>query len=216
MENKINYYLLGEKIIEELQPNGKKPRILLHACCGPCSAHPLTYLCPHFDVTILFNNSNIYPKEEHDKRYDVLLELIEDLKRDYGYDIKVVLPPYDNEGYTKDLEPLKDIPEGGARCFYCYEKRMDEAYKYANENGYDYFTTVMSISRYKNAQVLNSIGQKLSEKYPNTKYFYSDFKKAKGQDHRNELVRLYKLYDQNYCGCVYSYNEMLERTKKDV
>ena len=214
MENKVNYFLEGEKILEDISKKGEKPRLLVHACCGPCATYPLVYLCPHFDVTILYNNSNIFPKEEHDKRYQVLVDLVGYYKKDYGFDIKVVLPPYENEEYMKDLEPYKDTPEGGQRCMVCYEKRLEQAFKYASENGYDYVTTVMTISRYKNAQVLNHLGQKLTDKYPNVKYFFSDFKKNRGQDYRNELVKKYNLYDQIYCGCVYSYNEMLERVKK--
>lgn len=214
MENKVNYFLEGEKILENLALKGEKPSLLVHACCGPCATYPLTYLCPHFNVTILYNNSNIFPKEEHDKRYQVLMDLVNYYKRDYGFDIKVILPPYENEEYMKDLEPYKDTPEGGKRCMVCYEKRLEQAFKYASENGYQYVTTVMTISRYKNAQVLNQLGLKLMEKYPNVKYFLSDFKKNRGQDYRNELVKKYNLYDQIYCGCEYSYNEMLERVNK--
>ena len=211
MENKKNYYLEGEKILQELTSLGKKPRLLVHSCCGPCSAYPLTYLFPYFDITIMFNNSNIYPEEEYKRRLNELYFLLDCYKRDFGYDIKVIEVPYDNETYNKTLEPLKDIPEGGLRCFTCYEKRMRQAMEYASENCFDYLTTVMTISRYKNAQKLNEIGEKLSKEYPNVKYFFSDFKKNNGQLKRNELVRKYNLYEQQYCGCIYSYEEMKKR-----
>lgn len=212
MENKINYYLKGEEILKEIKNLPHKPKLLVHSCCGPCSAYPLTYLFPYFDITIYFNNSNIFPQEEYERRLHELKYLLECYKRDYGYNIDVIVTPYDNEEYTKTtLEPLKDIPEGGIRCFNCYERRMEEAYKFASENGYDYFVTVMSISRFKNAQKINEIGENLSKKYPNVKYFFSDFKKNKGQDYARELTKKYELYQQQYCGCKYSYDDMLKR-----
>ena len=90
---------------------------------------------------------------------------------------------------------------------------MDEAYAYAEKNHFDYFTTVMTISRQKNSEVLNEIGEKLSRKYPNTRYFFSDFKKKKGMDRSVELSSQYGLYKQNYCGCIYSYNKRKEHEK---
>lgn len=212
MENKKNYYLEGEKILQEVASLGQKPKLLVHSCCGPCSAYPLVYLFPYFDITIYFNNSNIYPEEEYTRRLNELKFLLDCYKKDYGFNIEVVETPYDNENYNKTtLEPLKEIPEGGLRCFTCYEKRMRQAMEYASNNSFDYFTTVMTISRFKNAQKLNEIGERLSKDYPSVKYFFSDFKKNNGQLKRNELVRKYKLYEQQYCGCIYSYEEMLKR-----
>ena len=109
--NKINYY---KKSLEELEalPKDKKPTLLLHACCGPCSTFPLTFLCPHFEVTIFFNNSNIYPSEEYFRRLNELKKFLEYFKRDYGYDVKVIETKYDNENYNKDLEKFADQDEG--------------------------------------------------------------------------------------------------------
>ena len=118
---------------------------------------------------------------------------------------------YDNDDYNKSLAPYALEKEGGKRCLICYEKRMDLTYRYADEHGYDYFTTVMTISRQKDSFILNDIGEKLSKKYK-TKYFYSDFKKHQGIDRTTELRKEYNLYNQLYCGCVYSY---LERKRKD-
>lgn len=193
----------------------QKPKLLLHACCGPCATFPLTFLCPHFDVTIFFNNSNIYPSEEYHRRLDELKKLLEYYKRDYGYIINFIVTEYKNEEYNKDLEPYKDLPEGETRCFICYEKRMDEAFKYADEHGYDYFTTVMSVSRQKSSQKMNEIGEKLQSKYKNTKYFFSDFKKNRGIDIGRELKIKYNLYQQLYCGCKYTYEKGLLKQKKN-
>lgn len=214
MENKINYYLISEKEIMSLSNDGSKPKLLLHACCGPCSTYPLMYLCPHFNVTIFFNNSNIYPKKEYVRRLKELKKFLTYVKRDFNYDVKLIVTSYDNDKYNIDLEPYKDLPEGQKRCFICYEKRLREGYKYASKNGYDYFTTVMSISRQKNSQVLNKIGEKLSKEFPNVKYFYSDFKKNKGIDVAREMRINYGLYQQLYCGCKYTYSKGIEKLKE--
>ena len=217
MDKKINYFLISESELKHIDLLDEKPKLLLHACCGPCSTFPLTYLCPHFEVTILFNNSNIYPESEYKRRLEELNKFLEYFKRDYGYNVGLIVKPYDNDEYNKDLEPYKDQPEGLQRCFICYEKRMDDAYKFASENKYDYFTTVMTISRQKDSQILNKIGEKLSKKYPDVKYFYSDFKKNKGIDIAREMRIKYDLYQQLYCGCKYTYEKGLakERAKNE-
>ncbi len=211
-----NYYEKSEEIIKAI-PKGKKPSLLMHVCCGPCACFPFTYLCPHFDLTIMFNNSNIYPEAEHGKRLGELKKLIGYMKRDYGYDIKLIVPEYENETYMKDLEPFGEIPEGGERCWVCYRKRMSQAYEYAEEHGFDYFCTVMSISREKNSQILNAIGASLEQEHPHTKYFYSDFKKKDGALKGTEIRKGYDLYYQNYCGCVYSLRlrEAYDRHKRE-
>ena len=210
---KVNYQRFCDALLPTL-PTDPKPKLLLHVCCGPCSCYPLLYLCPHFDVTIYYGNSNIYPAEEYAHRLGELKKLLEYLKRDHGFDIGLIVPPYDNEGYMRHLEPLKDQPEGGERCFLCYGLRMEEAYSYAAEHGFDYFTTVMTVSRQKNSQKLNEIGKALSKKYPSVQYLYSDFKKNKGLEIGTAIRKQYDLYNQDYCGCIYSYEEALVRREK--
>ena len=206
--DKINYYLVS---LEELKEIKGRPSMLLHACCGPCSSFPLTFLCPHFDVTIYYNNSNIFPEQEYSRRLEELKKLLEYFKRDYGYNVKLIIPKYDNKEYNQFLSKYEGEKEGGERCFACYEKRMAEAYQFAEDNGYQYFSTVMTVSRQKNSQKLNEIGKKLEKLHPNTKYFYSDFKKNKGQDKVSEMRKFYNLYAQQYCGCYLSYREYLVR-----
>ena len=213
--DKVNYYI---KSLEELKtiPKDKKPKLLLHACCGPCSCFPLVFLCPHFDVTIYYNNSNIYPEAEYTRRLEELKKLLEYVKKDYGFFVNLLIPEYKNIEYTKNvLEPLKEYPEGSLRCFACYEARMAEAYDYAEANGYDYFTTVMSISRQKSSQKMNEIGAKLEKDHKHTKYFYSDFKKNKGIDEGRAIKNHYGLYSQTYCGCVYSYKARIEYDERN-
>ena len=202
---KINYQLKALKTFKEVDKLDKKPSLLIHACCAPCSSHPLTMLTGHFDVTIYYTNSNIYPESEYNRRLNELKRFLKLFEKDYGHHVELVVPPYKNKEYNACLEPLKDIPEGGARCFLCYEMRMEDAYKFAAENHYDYFCTIMTISRQKNSQVINEIGAKLEKKYPSVKYLFSDFKKDNGLLHVKEMKAKYNLYQQLYCGCIYSY-----------
>lgn len=200
--DKINYYLKGEEIIKTF--NQKKPTLLMHVCCAPCSCYPLTYLIQYFDVTVHYNNSNIYPKSEWELRRKELIKFIDDFNRDYKSNVKLIIKDYNHEQFMKDLIPLKDEPERGKRCILCYTKRMKEAWAYADNNNFDYFTTVMTISRQKDSQVLNEIGSKLANEFKKTKYFYSDFKKNDGILKGQKIRDFYKLYQQNFCGCEYS------------
>jgi predicted adenine nucleotide alpha hydrolase (AANH) superfamily ATPase len=209
----VNYYKKSLAIIDSL-PKDKKPTLLLHACCGPCACWPLRFLAPYFNVTIMYNNSNIYPEKEYQRRLGELKKLLTYLERDYGIHVGLVVPPYNNEAYNVDLEPYADLPEGQKRCFICFHKRMKEAYDYAEKMGFDYFTTVMSISRQKDSQVLNKIGASLESEHQHTKYFYSDFKKAKGIDIGREMRLQYNLYNQLYCGCKYTYEKGQAKAKE--
>ncbi|MDO5329908.1 MAG: epoxyqueuosine reductase QueH [Bacillota bacterium] len=208
-EKYINYYDKSLEILTTFDKE-KKPTLLLHVCCGPCAGFPLTFVCQYFDVTILFNNSNIYPASEFKKRLDNLNILLAGLEKDYGFHINLVVPEYDYASFRKELEPYGDMPEGKQRCWICYRKRMEEAYQYAEERGFDYFTTVMTISREKNSQILNYIGSELERKHPKTKYFYSDFKKKDGFNKTVAIRKQYDLYYQMYCGCEYSLRDSLK------
>ena len=203
MQTYANYYKQSLRELSSLE-KGKKPKLLLHACCGPCSCFPLTFLCPYFDVTIYYGNSNIYPESEFLRRREELIKLLQDLKRDYGFEVNLVMPEYNHIEYMEDLRVFSKMREGGARCFLCYRKRMEEAYDYAESNDFDFFTTVMTISRQKNSQVLNRIGEELEKKHKKCKYFYSDFKKDGGIEKGRQMRIHYDLYNQLYCGCEYS------------
>lgn len=212
METKINYQ---ELLIEEIETlKGRKPRLLLHSCCGPCSTYPLTFLCPHFEVTLFYDNSNIYPEEEYRHRLEEQIRFLDCLERDYGYSVDIIVPEYDHEAYMEDLRPLCNEREGGSRCLLCYEKRMDKGFRYANANGYEYFSTLMTVSRQKDSKAMNEIGEKLSKKYPNAKYLHGDFKKDDGNLIGRRIARSYRLYEQNYCGCEYSLRREDEEPSK--
>lgn len=178
-----------------------KPTLLIHICCGVCSVYPLEYLRKYFNITIFFSNSNIYPYAEFDKRLNALKQYLEYLHDD---SIKLIIDGYHNDEYMKQLEPFKDEPEGGKRCKACYRLRMEETFKYADKNHYDYVTTVMSISNRKNADWINEIGEELNKKYSNTKYLYADFKKGDGITFNDSMNKKLNLYHQDYCGCIYS------------
>jgi predicted adenine nucleotide alpha hydrolase (AANH) superfamily ATPase len=111
------------------------------------------------------------------------------------------------------LEPYGDIKEGQERCLACFENRLNKCYQFAHENHYDYFGTVMTISRYKNAQQINQIGERLSQKYQPTKWLFADFKKNNGYEDSLLIIREQKMYLQEYCGCFYSYSKKLGKLK---
>lgn len=210
--NYINYYNVS---LEEIKSFGEtKPSIALHACCGPCASFPIEFISKYFSrLTIVFTNSNIYPSEEYERRLVELKKVIKISKEKYNFDIELVEFPYDNKTYNKILDEYGDQDEGLDRCKRCYKERMLQAYRYADEHNFDYFATVMTISRQKNSQVMNEIGKELSKNFK-TKYFYSDFKKNNGQLRASELRKEYDLYAQQYCGCIYSYARYLKRLKE--
>ena len=198
---KQNYQLILDKIIKEECADGKRPSLLLHACCAPCSSYVLEYLSEYFDITLFFYNPNISPKEENDFRQRELERLV--VEMGLSDKVGVLLGKYEPERFYELAKGLETLPEGGARCAKCYELRLSEAARLAAEGGYDFFCTTLSISPYKNAEWLNAIGEAQSEKY-GVRYLISDFKKRNGYKRSCELSAQYGLYRQNYCGCEFS------------
>ena len=199
-----NSYLIGEKLLKEVALLETKPKLLLHACCAPCSTYPLDKLKDLFDVTLFYNNSNIYPFNEYDRRLKELYSFIKAFNEEYNVDIKIIVPEYKNDEFNKRLEYAKDEPEKGKRCKFCYAYRLQEGYKYAFENNFDYFSTVMTISGQKDEKALNKIGRVLENIYPSVKFIEHNFKKQNGQLRSLELSKKYNLYRQTYCGCKFS------------
>lgn len=194
-----NYNDLMEEEIKKL--NGK-PKLLLHACCGVCSSSVIERLYPYFDITILYYNPNIYPKAEYMKRLVALEEIIDKMK----LDVRLIELGYLHREFKDKVKGLEKEKEGGERCNKCFYLRLEESAKFAKRNNFDYFTTTLSVSPYKNSQKLNEIGKMLEEKY-DIKYLYSDFKKKEGYKRSNELSNKYGIYRQHYCGCEYSLKE---------
>lgn len=199
--NAINYQKELDRIIENLTERGEVPTLLMHSCCAPCSSYCLSYLAEYFHITIYYYNPNIYPETEYQKRVKEQQRLIQELPVKHPVTFQEGV--YDPERFFAMAEGMEQIPEGGERCFHCYEMRQREAALAAKEGGFDYFTTTLSVSPHKNAQKLNEIGLRLQEEY-GVKYLVSDFKKRGGYLKSIELSREYDLYRQNYCGCVYS------------
>ena len=188
-----------EAVLAELKASGQRPRLLLHACCAPCSSYCLEYLEPFFDITVFFYNPNMDTKEEFVRR-SAELERFVDVSH---MNVKVTIERYAPQEFYNAVRGLEAEPEGGERCFKCYELRLRAAAKYAADNSFDYFTTTLSISPHKNAAVLNEIGERLGFEC-GVRFLPSDFKKKDGFKRSIELSMQYGLYRQNYCGCVYS------------
>ena len=209
---KINYEILMENQLKEIEKTVTKPKLLLHSCCAPCSSAILEFLQNYFDITVYFYNPNITFEEEYYKRLNEQREYHE--KR--GYSIKVIEGKYDpREDFFKQVKGLEDRKEGGERCFKCYTLRMEATAQKAKELGFDYFSTVLSISPLKNAQWINEIGEELSEKY-GIKFLNGDFKKKNRYLRSTEISREYELYRQDYCGCVFSQMEREAKEKEKL
>lgn len=182
------------------------PKILLHSCCGPCSTECITRLTKYFDITVLYYNPNIEPQEEYEKRKQEQIRFIKEFKPINKLDFMDC--DYDNASFERMTEGLEKEPEGGKRCHKCYELRLKKTANIAKEKGYDFFGTTLTVSPYKNSQIINEIGQKIS-KETNVEFLYSDFKKEDGYKKSIELSKEYNLYRQNYCGCHYSKDNVI-------
>ncbi len=209
--NKINYQLELEKVLKGLPDTHRT--LFLHSCCAPCSSYCLEYLRQFFEITVFYYNPNISFGEEYLRRVEEQKRLIAELNEDAAQkaekglnSIRFEEGPYEPERFYDIAKGLEDCPEGGERCFACYELRLREAAAGAARGGYDYFTTTLTISPLKNAQKLNEIGKRLGAEY-GAAYLPSDFKKKGGYQRSIELSREHELYRQDYCGCVFSKRE---------
>lgn len=202
--------LLGE-LIDKHSKKGEVPRVLLHSCCAPCSSYVIEYLSRYFYLTILYYNPNISPFEEYEKRKREQKRLIQEMET--LYKVEMIDCDYDNDLYENAIKGLELEPERGRRCTVCFQLRLEKTASMAKEHGYDYFGTTLSVSPYKNANLINEIGLKLQEKY-DIPFLIADFKKRNGYKRSIELSREYDLYRQNYCGCKYSKREIIKEEDK--
>lgn len=199
--NKVNYQKELEKLIGKLEQTKEVPRLFLHSCCAPCSSYVLEYLSQYFEITVFYFNPNIAPEEEYRKRVEEQKRLIEQLPA--VHPIGFAEGRYEPEEFYNRVRGLEKEPEGGARCRVCFALRLEEAARLASEGGYDYYTTTLSISPLKNAQVLAQVAMEMGEKW-GVAWLPSDFKKKEGYKRSIQLSADYDLYRQNYCGCVFS------------
>lgn len=177
-------------------------KLLLHACCAPCSSGVLPQL-EEWDITLLFYNPNIDTLEEWDKRANAMLKYIKQYNNEYKKDIKLVTIPYNHQEFLKGTNGLESEREGGKRCDYCIASRLDYTAKYARDNGYDIFASTLSVSPHKDYITINNIGSMLAEKY-RIEYMPSNFKKNNGFLMSIRNSEKYKIYRQGYCGCEFA------------
>lgn len=194
-----NYQKMLEDTINAL--GDRTPSLLLHACCAPCASYVLEYLAEHFSVTVLYYNPNTHPTAEYEKRLCELKKLLSLLKTKNP--VNLLCGEYNPGAFYKLVSGLEAEPEGGGRCRLCFDLRLEETARLAKEGRFDYFTTTLTVSPYKSAAVINTVGRNMSEKY-RVPYLYSDFKKRDGYKRSIELSDKYGLYRQNYCGCEFS------------
>ena len=195
MEQKIDYNKLMKQQIEGF--NGVKPNLLLHSCCAPCSSSVIQKISPFFNVTVVYYNPNIWPKEEYLKRKAEQIKLLKILN------INFLDTEYNELDFMENIKGLENEKEGGARCNKCFLIRLKKVADLALKNGFDYFGTTLTVSPHKNAEVINKIGKSL-EQTVNVNFLFSDFKKENGYLNSINLSKEYNLYRQDYCGCLFS------------
>ena len=217
--NQVNYQKELETLLERLKQEHERgagaPSLFLHSCCAPCSSYVLEYLCGYFQITVFYFNPNISDPEEYRHRVEEQKRLIRAYNEEgRGYPIETIEGDYEPERFFEAAAGLEDCPEGGNRCFRCFDLRLRETARRAKEGSFDFFGTTLTISPLKNAEKLNEIGRALGEEY-GVSWLPSDFKKRDGYKRSIELSAEYGLYRQDYCGCVFSRRER-ETAKKEM
>lgn len=198
----INYQKVLENTLSQIESHsGQRPSLLLHCCCAPCSSYVFEYLAPYFNITSFFYNPNISSTAEYDLRLSELRRFIGEISS--LQKINLIEGDYNPDAFLKTSYGLEFAAEGSLRCFKCYRLRLLRTAEVAQELNFDYFSTTLTISPYKNAEKINEIGRELSSEF-GVKYLFSDFKKNDGYKRSIELSRKYNLYRQNYCGCEFS------------
>lgn len=194
---KINYQAEMEAEIAAL--NGRRPTLLLHSCCGPCSSAVIERLAEHFRLTLYYYNPNIEPEAEYRRRLAEQERLLTLLPGGLS-----LLPcEYDHDAFSAFAQAMADEPEGGERCLSCFALRLGQTARAAKKNGFEYFTTTLSVSPHKNAEALNAIGEGIARQL-GVRYLTADFKKKNGYLRSLQLSKAFDLYRQDYCGCLYS------------
>jgi len=220
--NKINYDAILQTMIESWQLEAKKPKLLIHSCCAPCSTYVLEYLAQYADITIYFANSNIHPRIEYERRSQVQQKFIVDFNQKTTNRVQFLEAPYQPAEFIKQVGHLRDEPEGGKRCHLCYKMRLDLAAIQAQASGFDYFASALTLSPKKNSQKINELGFEIQEIFT-VKYLPSDFKKNNGYKRSVEICKEYDVYRQCYCGCIFAAKEqgidfkvVIENAKKSL
>ncbi len=205
-----NFHKELEKKAEQFRAEGIVPTLLLHSCCAPCSSSCIEFLARYFQVTVFYYNPNISESEEYKKRVQEQIRFIKEFPTQHK--VEFIEGDYEPEVFYKAVKGLESEPEGGGRCFKCYELRLRKTAELAGRENFDYFTTTLTVSPLKNSVKLNEIGLKVAKETA-TEYLLSDFKKKEGYKRSIELSKEYGLYRQNYCGCVYSKRDVIINEK---
>ena len=187
--NQRQYHRELARLIEKLE--GRRPTLLLHSCCGPCSSACLEYLTPHFDVTVFFYNPNIRPRAEFDRRLEAQRQLLD--RAPFARGVKLLVPDWEEEAFLTAAAGLEQLREGGARCTECFALRLTKTARAAREGNFDYFTTTLTVSRHKNARLINPLGETIAAR-EGAVWLPSDFKKGGGNDRSFLLTEEYGLY----------------------
>ncbi len=216
MEKKRNFQKELDSLLAQLDG---RPKLLLHACCGPCSSYVIEFLAEFFEITILYYNPNIYPQAEYERRLNEIIDFLPKFEPAVKNKVCFVEDVYNPQEFydavnTKNEPDLAGEGEKGERCRRCYEFRLRRGFDYALKNDFDYFCTTLSISPFKDAEKINLLGTEIVENYMKNqsvneekkvpKWLVSDFKKKGGFKRSLEISGEFNLYRQQYCGCVYS------------
>ncbi len=194
-------------------PKEPVPTLLLHSCCAPCSSYVIEYLSEFFSITVFYYNPNIYPETEYKLRVEEQTRLLQELPAKHP--VSFLEGDYLPNEFFELVKGHEQDPEGGERCEMCYRRRLTETAFLAKDKNFDFFTTTLSISPLKDADVLNKIGKEL-ENTLGVKYLSANFKKKDGYKRSIELSKEYDLYRQNYCGCIFSKRTDAEQKDKKV
>ena len=198
MSNQLNFSQQMDEVLKTL--GDTRPRLLLHACCGPCSSAVLERLCRYFDITVLYYNPNTWPAEEYRRRGEELERFV---AAAHPLGVTVVEDRYDPQEFYSAVAGLENEPERGGRCTVCYRLRLEQAARYAADHDFDWYCTTLSISPMKDPVRLNELGTELGRQY-GVPFLPSEFRKKDGYKRSLQLSAEYGLYRQDYCGCEFS------------
>lgn len=176
------------------------PKLLLHMCCAGCSPYVIDLLKKDYEVTGLFYNPNIHPKNEYQLRLNEAKNLAK------TYDIELRCEEYDVSEWFGSIKGMENEPEGGRRCEACFRMRLEKTAQCAREENFDIIATTLTISPHKKAETINRTGCEAVKKY-GVHFLESNFKKKNGFKRTTEMSEILGIYRQNYCGCVYSKKE---------
>ena len=183
-------------------PGGER-KILLHACCAPCSSAIVECLLENgVRPTLFYYNPNIFPHDEYIKRKTECIRHAQMLRLDF------VDADYDHEKWIEAVKGFEEEPERGARCLLCFKERLVAAALYAHEHDFKVFSTTLATSRWKSLEQIVEAGEYAASLLNGVTFMSENWRKGGLSERRNELVRIYGFYNQQYCGCEYSIKKL--------